>query len=404
MRRVTVAGVAPGQTVLDAKTLAAAAQADLIVGAKRFLALLSPTEAAILEVEGQVSAAVDRVAANPKMKALFLASGDPGFFGIGALLVKKLGSAEVEIFPAVSSLQYAFARAGSSWSDAALLSLHAKPLDSLAAHLGAPKIGLLTDRVNTPAAIARYLIEGGCGDMAMTVCSDLGLEGEKLETGKPSDFAGWEGSPLNVVLLAQAANLPRFSVPGVGDAEFRHPRGRITKRLVRSAALALLELPQAGVLWDIGAGSGSVGIEAALLRPGLVVCSVEKDAEALGDIHANKLKFRVAALKVVEALAPEGLADLPAPDRVFIGGSGGNLASILDISWERLPLGGLILLSTVLAETQADALAWARSNNIEAELTQLSVSHSKRTGTSTRLAAQDPVTLITLRKEKASDG
>lgn len=398
MKRVHVVGISPGQRKLSGEILELAGSVDLIVGASRLLALLPECGAERMTVENRVGEAVERVAADPSMKAVFLASGDPGFFGIGALLTKKLPHGEVEIHPAVSSLQAAFARIGEPWSDARFASLHGRSFDNLLPLLGSPRIGLLTDPENTPAKIASFLTEAGWGEIEMAVCSELGAESEKVERGAVSEFTRWTGPSLNVVLLIDRNGGERPLGPGIPDEEFLHPRGRITKALVRAAALSLLSLPRRGILWDVGAGSGSVSIEACLLSPGLKAYAVEKDDEALGHAAANRKKFRTAAVTVVAGKAPEALADLPAPDRVFVGGSGGRLDEILTLCHERLTAGGAIVVSTVLAETFHTVLSWAKASGIEVEWSEIRVSRSRPTGTGTRLAAQDPVTLVRIAK------
>lgn len=399
MKRICVIGVSPGQKALSAEAALRLARAELVIGSGRLLALAADCSAEKMTVEGRVAQAVERVASNPGLRAVFLASGDPGFFGIGATLVKKLGADEVEILPAVSSLQAAFAKIGEPWSDARFASLHGRGFDAFLPLLGSPRIGLLTDAENNPAKIAAFLADSGWGGLEMYVCSNIGQEGETVECGKAMEFTGWRGHALNVVLLIDRETDQRPLGPGLPEERFLHPRGRITKSFVRAAALAMLELPRRGVLWDIGAGSGSVGIEASLLSPGLTVHAIERDEEALGHLRENRKAFRAAQVTVVPGGAPEALAGLPSPDRVFIGGSGGRLAEILSIGLDALPQGGIIVVSTVLAETFHETLTWAKTNGLTPEWAELQVGKSKPTGAGTRLAAQDPVTLIKLTKE-----
>lgn len=399
MKRVCVVGISPGQKTLPPEAAERLTKAGLVVGSGRLLALAPDCAAEKIAVEGRVSEVVERVAANPELNVVFLASGDPGFFGIGATLVKKMGAEEVEIIPAVSSLQAAFAKIGEPWSDARFASLHGRSFDALLPLLGSPRIGLLTDAENNPAKIASFLDDAGWGGLSMAVCSNIGEDGEKAELGKVADFSAWSGPSLNVVILLNREGDERPLGPGLPEELFLHPRGRITKSFVRAAALAMLELPRRGVLWDIGAGSGSVGIEASLLSPGLKVCAIERDEEALGHMRENRKRFRAAQVSVVAGGAPEALLELPAPDRVFIGGSGGRLSDILSICHDRLPAGGVTVVSTVLAETFHDTLAWAKANRRTPEWAELQVGKSKPTGAGTRLAAQDPVTLIKLTKE-----
>lgn len=396
-RRVLVIGVAPGQTSLSEDLLRQLEAADLLVSAERHIPLAKGFKGETLPVEGKVSEAVARVVSDKALKAVFLASGDPGFFGIGALLYKKLPG-EVELIPAVTSLQAAFAKLGASWSEARFASLHGKGFENLFPLLGAPAVGLLTDEKNSPSSIASFLVEAGWGDLKMGVCGNLGLAGETVELGPVASFTRWTGPALNVVALFNEKPDERPLGPGIPDEEFIHPRGRITKSFVRAAALAKLSLPRRGVMWDVGAGSGSVGIEAALLSPNLRVYGVEKDDEAFSHAVENRKKFRAASLSLHHGEAPEALAALPDPDRVFIGGSGGQLPEVLDHAFARLSAGGTIVVSTVLAETFHTSLGWARARNLQADWSELLASHSKPTGSGTRLSAQDPVTLLRIVK------
>lgn len=398
--RVHVIGVPPGCRQLNAEALELVAEADLVVAAERFRPLIADFANEVMAVEHRISEAVDRVAADPKLRAVFLASGDPGFFGIAALLWRKLPPGDVRVLPAASAMQHAFARAGVPWSDARMASLHGRDIGDLAPVLGASKVGLFTDGENNPARIARFLSDAGWEDLEMVVCSDLGGPAEQVERGTAADFLHWRGSDLNVVLLLRRGPDPRPLGPGLPDSAFRHPRGRITKSIVRAAALGLLELPRAGVLWDVGAGSGSLGIEAALLAPELRVYAVERDPEALEDLRANRRGLRAASVTVVEGEAPAALAALPAPDRVFIGGSGGSLPAALDASFARLSAGGAVVVATVLAETFAAGIEWAKRTGRAAEWTEVSFSRSRPTGAGTRLAAENPVTLLKLREEE----
>lgn len=401
--RICVIGVEPGAKALSDAARARAARASLAVTAARHRPLLGEFPGEILLVEYKVAEAVERVASDPSLNAVFLASGDPGFFGIAALVAKKLGPGEVEVLPAVSSLQLAFARLGEPWSDARFASLHGRGLQGLCEVLGAPRVGLLTDGEHGPAAVAAFLEEAGWGDLDMAVCEDLGLETEKIRRGPVGDFLAWRGSSLNVVALLRNGPDPRPLGPGLPDEAFLHPRGRITKREARAAALSLLALPRRGVLWDVGAGSGSVGIEAALLAPALKVFAVERDEEAVGHVRENRRRLRAASLTVVPGAAPEALEALPDPDRVFIGGSGGNLAACLDLVAARLAPGGRVVVSTVLAETFCATLAWAKERGWGVEWTEIAASRSRPTGAGTRREAENPVTLLALAPPEGSN-
>lgn len=397
--RVVVVGVAPGCEALDAKVLALLEGADLLVVAKRHLALADNFTGEVLGVEHRVMEVVNRVASQKELKAVFLASGDPGFFGIATLLARKLTAEELEVIPAVSSMQAAFGKLGVSWSEARFASLHGRPFEGLAKVLGAPRIGLLTDEKNTPAKVARFLVDAGWDKLEMAVASDIGMATEKVERGPVGDFTDWVGSAMNVVVLIDDAPDSRPLGPGLPEELFAHPRGRITKREVRATALGLLSLPRVGVMWDVGAGSGSVGIEAALLAPALTVYAVERDAEAFGHVVENRRRFKVANLVAVEGPAPQMLEQLPDPDRVFIGGSGGTLPRVLDIIAARLKEGGKVVITTVLQETFDEALKWAsQASGWRASWTEVVSSRSKQVGSGTMKVSQNPVSAICIER------
>jgi precorrin-6Y C5,15-methyltransferase (decarboxylating) len=295
-------------------------------------------------------------------------------------------------------MQLAFARAGETWSEARFSSLHGRPVENLADVLGEPKVGVFTDPTNTPARIARFLLDSGWGDLEMVVAEDLGLPSERVSRGKPEDLLRWEGSPLNVVLLLRRGPDPRPLGPGLPDEDFSHSRGLITKAEVRAVALGLLGLRRSGVLWDVGAGSGSVSVEACLLAPGLRAYAVEKTREGFEHTVENRRRFRCAGLQPVLGEAPAALADLPTPESVFVGGSGGLLTPILDRSWERLYPGGHLVVAAVLVDTLCEILGWAQARGLGPALTEVGAARSRALSGSVRLEAQNPVTLARLVK------
>lgn len=391
--RVHLIGVPPGAAALPAEAAEAVADCALLAGAARHLALVPGFGGERCPVEGRLGELVRRIAEEPERRAAILASGDPGFFGVAGLVLRHVPSDEVRIWPAVSSMQLAFARAGETWSDARFASLHGRPLENLVPLLGAARIGVFTDPANSPARIARFLTDAGWDDLEMVVAEDLGLPGERTRRGSPDAFLAWEGSPLNVVLLLRRGPDPRPLGPGLPEGAFSHARGLITKAEVRCAALGALGLPREGVLWDVGAGSGSVAVEACLLRPGLRAYAVEKSESGIGHVAENRRRFRTAGLVPVHGEAPAALAGLPAPDAVFVGGSGGRLAAILDACWAALHSGGTLVAAAVLLETLSEVLAWARETGLEPQMTEIRAARSRALGRRHRLEPENPVTL-----------
>lgn len=396
--RVHVIGLAPGAPALPQEARAAAEACRLLAGAARHLALLPGFAGEIWPLEGRLPQLLDRLAAEPALTAAVLASGDPGFFGVAAALSRRLPPGEVRIWPAVSSMQLAFARAGEPWSDARFASLHGRPLEKLAAVLGAPRIGLFTDPDNGPPRIARYLLESGWEGLEMVVAEDLGLPAERVRRGPVSDFLAWQGSPLNVVLLlgGDAGRAPIG--PGLPDEAFAHARGLITKAEVRAVVLGRLRLPAQGVLWDVGAGSGSVSVEACLLRPGLRAYAVERDEERVGHIRENRRTFRAAGVVPVAGEAPSALAGIPDPDSVYVGGTGGQPAPVLDATWERLRAGGTLVAAAVLVETLCGVVDWSQKAGVAGDLVQVACSRARDLGPGRRWEPLSPVVLFCARK------
>lgn len=288
-------------------------------------------------------------------------TGDPLFFGFGRLLTDTFADREIIFEPSLSTMQLCFARFGIPWDDAQFLSLHGRPLHLIERKLQAEKLFLFTDRTNSPAAVARFLIdrfgEQEAGRYHLSVGECLATARERLLEGTPQALAEQVFHEPNCLILrntapATDADKPRF---GLREQELVHSRGLITKNEVRAAVLHALALPQQGVLWDIGAGSGSVGIEAARLFPELTVYSVEKNDMERANIQANRQRFRCWNLIVVPGAAPSALTRLPLPDRVFIGGSGGNLPSILKYLFNTIAGSTIIVLTAVSDRTRSQA-------------------------------------------------
>lgn len=305
--------------------------------------------------------------------AVVLASGDPLFFGIGRRLLFCLGSQNVDIYPSLSFIQLAAARFKVPWDDANFISLHGRD-GSREYHrmLRLNKTFILTDEKNSPDVIARNLIKiigetGNLGSWTVYVGENLGLPGERITRGSLLDISKKTFDKLNIMLLVREDKDSSSILPfGLSETEIVHSRGMITKNEVRSVVLHSLRLPQTGVFWDIGAGSGSVGIEAARLFPELQVFAVERSPEQLVNIRENQKKFFTYNLHLIDGEAPEALSPLPHPDRVFIGGSHGKLKEIIDICSERLAKGGRIVINAVTKNTKelAPRLLYETSFNV----------------------------------------
>ena len=335
---------------------------------------------------------------------VLLASGDPTFFGIGRRAVREFGKDAVEIIPDLSSIQIAFSRIKESWDDAFLMSLHGGPdpekrrrlpyeLDDIPYLLQRHnKIAILTDKENNPAIIAKFLNSS----LKIHVCEKLGYPDEKITEGAPEEIAGMSFEMPNVVIIQSSAFSVQRSVAtfGLKEDEITHSRGLITKDEVRAVTIHKLSLPQRGVLWDIGAGSGSVSIETARLYPEIKVFAVEKDEEQIKNIKENRIKFDAANIEIIKGQAPDVLINLPVPDRVFIGGSGGAIKEIIEFVSSKIS-SGIVVINAITIETLNEAIKSLENKGFVVEVSEISVSRSKTVSGKRHMSALNPVFIIT---------
>lgn len=403
LRSVTIVGVGDdGAAGLAPRALEAVARARLLVGGDRHLALFPESRAERIALGKGLDAALDRIRlAADSGPVCVLASGDPLFFGIGPRVVEALGPARVEILPQPSSLQQAFARVGLAWDDATFLSLHGRPRDGLLARLRRrAKVACFTDAANSPAAIARHLSAHGETGWTAWVCERLGGEAERVRSFRLDALAACaDVDPLNVLVLVRDPGWrPPPVIPFLPDEAFSTRNGLLTKREVRLAALGALGLAEGSVLWDVGAGSGSVAIEAALLAPEGRVYAVERDAEMLGHLERNVRTHGADNVRIVAGAAPAALEGLEPPDAVFVGGSGGDLSAILDRSLAALRPGGRLVVNAALLDTLEEARRFLAARGLRPEVTLASFARGAPIAGSLRLDPLSPVHVVAVGK------
>ncbi|MBI4687298.1 MAG: precorrin-6y C5,15-methyltransferase (decarboxylating) subunit CbiE [Nitrospirae bacterium] len=344
------------------------------------------------------------------VRIVLLASGDPLFFGIGRRAIKEFGKDKVEILPDLSSAQTAFSRIKEVWSDALFISLHGGPdpkkrrrleyeIEDIPALLQRHnKISILTDKENNPSAIAKVLSSSLVtrhSSLMVYVCEKLGYPDEKITEGAPEEIAKMSFQQPNLVII-QGLGIGDQGLKigfGLKENEISHSRGLITKDEARAITIHKLRLPEGGVFWDIGSGSGSVSIEAVRLCRGLKAFAVEKNKEQIENIKKNKDRFNIAAIKIIEGEAPEALSELPQPDRVFIGGSGGRLNEILDVVKEKMT-SGIVVVNAATIETLNEAVRCLEDRGFSVEITEVSISRSKTIGGKRHLSALNPVFIV----------
>jgi len=354
-------------------------QADLVVGSRRQLDAVGRQG---LELFGPLPEVLNAVAREPGAVCV-LASGDPGFFGIVRPLAERFGPAALDVHPAPSSVALAFARLGLPWDDAVVVSAHGRPLaDAVAAVKRSTKAAVLVSPENTPADLGRALLDAEATHDGVAVCSRLGLADEHVHRTDLTGLARMKWDPLSVVVLWHGRGVAATKTLAFGrpDGDFAHRAGMITKAEVRAVVLSKLQLPVTGVLWDVGAGSGSVALECAAVAPGLDVHAVERDVSELRKNAAG------TTVRIVSGEAPDALAALPNPDRVFVGGGG---LDVLDAARQRLRAGGR-LVATYAALDRAAAAADRLGH-----LAQVSLARGSRLPDgSMRLAAENPVFVV----------
>jgi precorrin-6Y C5,15-methyltransferase (decarboxylating) len=378
-----LAVVGLGEDGLDGLSPAArrlVAQAAFVVGGRRHLALVEPLVAETLVWPSPIEDALDRIEAWRGKPVCVLASGDPFFFGVGTMLTRRFAPAEMISIPAPSAFALAASRLGWSQQDCAMLSLHGRPLEGIIPHLepGARILALSWDDA-TPAKLAALLTARGMGQSKLTVCEAMGGPRERIRETQAQSFALESVAALNTIALEVVADrdarvLPR--APGQPDEWFEHD-GQITKRDIRAITLSALTPGRGEMLWDIGAGSGSIAIEWLLADPANRAVAIEARHERAARIVRNSLSFGVPHLAVVNGEAPHVLGELPPPDAVFIGG-GATAPTMIERAIDALPSSGRLVVNAVTLETQAACVGWrARWSG---ELVQIAVAHAEPVG------------------------
>ena len=407
-----------GAASLSATALAHLRQARVVIGARRTLALFDDEihpQATRLDLSGQLAAVPEwiRAARGDLLPVVLLATGDPLCHGIASYLAAQLCVEALEVLPNVSTLQLACARVGLAWQDARIVSIHAADAGEWA--VGAPpahglyalaqalrahdRLLVLTSPANTPDRVARLLLaERQDDDWQLAVAECLNTADERVRAElSPAEAATLRFADPNVLLLWRRKPRPEPVRFGLADAAYvqRQPeKGLITKQEVRAVSLARLQLRADSRVWDLGAGSGSVGLEAARLCPQGHVWAIEKNEADVAIARQNQQAFGVSNHTLVHGKAPEGLQAWPDPDAVFIGGSGGELAELIGLTLRRLRPGGWLVMNFVTLENLASATAALTTAGATWDVLQLQAARSKPILHMHRMAAENPVWIV----------
>jgi precorrin-6Y C5,15-methyltransferase (decarboxylating) len=383
MRRwLSIVGI--GEDGLDGLSPAARvliAQASLVVGGKRHLALVADAvKGETLAWPRPPQAAFPAIFARRGDSVCIVATGDPFFYGIGSILAQEVAAEEIICLPGASSFSLAASRLGWAVQDCALVTLHGRTLERIVPHLQPhTRILALSWDQTTPGRLAELLVRHGFGDARITVCEALAGPRERLTRATAETFRLDGIDPLNLVAIELGVSARGRVVPlapGLPDAWFEHD-GQLTKQDIRAVTLAALAPRQGELLWDIGAGSGSVGIEWMLASPANRAVAIEQDPVRAGRIARNAAALGVPDLAVIEGVAPDALRDLARPDAVFVGG-GATASGTIDTAWAALAEGGRLVVNSVTIETQAELIR--RFKALGGSLKTIQIAHADAVG------------------------
>ncbi|NWB22004.1 MULTISPECIES: precorrin-6y C5,15-methyltransferase (decarboxylating) subunit CbiE [unclassified Pseudomonas] len=323
-----------------------------------------------------------------------LASGDPMFYGVGASLARQVPADELLILPAPSSVSLAAARLGWPLQEVVTLSVVARPMAALNAHLASGvRLLVLSNDGQSPAAIATQLAERGFGASRLSVFEHLGGPDERRIDGIARDWPGEPIAALNLLAIdcVADANTARLSrLAGLPDSAFRHD-GQLTKRDVRAMTLARLAPMPGELLWDVGAGSGSIGIEWMRAHPSCRALAIEADEGRQLLIEHNRDALGVPGLQLIRGTAPHALNGLEAPDAIFIGG-GVTRDGVLDTCWQHLRPGGRLVANAVTLQSEMTLMAWREQHG--GELTRIHVAQAQPLGDFDTWRQALPITLL----------
>lgn len=385
-------------------------QAELLIGAENTLAAMDGVQAEQLEVGGDLEAVIDRIDQTADKRVVVLATGDPLFYGTARYLCDRLGKDRFEVLPHVSSMQLAFARVKESWDEAYLTNLATQPLERVVEKVRtAQTVGVFTTEEVPPQRVAAALLENRIDYFTGYVCENLGSPDERVTHSELAELADQQFSPLNVMILVRKPNVPDRPAEMAGRRLFGNPdefflqskpkRGLLTPTEVRSIALAEMDLGATSIVWDVGAGSGSVAIEAAQIAAGGTTYAIEMDLEDHQLISANAERFAVTNLVPVLGQAPEAWEKLPDPDAIFVGGTGRMVSRIVELAFARLRPQGRIVANVGSIENVATIREVLQRGAGDANVWMVNVARGTYQLERLRFESLNPTFLIGARKD-----
>ncbi len=408
--KITIIGIGDdGFDGLTRQALEWIAGAGTLYGPSNLLNKVQAQGPRLVPLSADLDQVAETIAAPAAPPLVMLASGDPLFYGVARYLCEKLGKERFEVLPHVSSMQLAFARVKESWDEAYLTNLATQSVSKVVGRIrSAEKVGVFTTDSVPPQALAKALLEQGIDYFTAYICENLGSRDECVTRGSLAEIAAQSFGSLNVMILVRLPDMPDRPTKLVGKRLFGNPdecflqsrpkRGLLTPSEVRAIALAEMDLGPSSVVWDVGAGSGSVAIESAQLSPEGQIYAIEMDPEDYNLLIENSRTFGTDNLTPVLGEAPAAWRELPDPDAIFVGGTGRAVVGLVDAAWERLRSGGRMVVSIAAIDNLTAAEQALRAKSCDPQILMINLSRGQQQLDSLRLEAANPSFLLVAKK------
>ena len=403
LEKRTISCIGIGMGTLDTLTHEAAEtirNADILFGAKRILESVEHMPGLLHESQERVeeyrSAQIaEYLSTRPHLtRIVILMSGDVGFYSGARLVQDAFPDEKIDYYCGISSVVYFASKVPTSWQDAKLLSAHGRSLNLLNCVQRYPKIIMIVSGVEDVRAICQELVEAEMTYVHVTVGTNLSYQEETVTSGTPEAFLQAETTGLHIMLI-ENPQAKHIIVPGMSDECFVRGKVPMTKEEIRILSVAKLQLTEDSIVYDVGAGTGSVSMECARLCTNGTVYAVERNPEGIALIRENSKKLRLSNVKAIEGLAPEALMDLPAPTHAFIGGSAGNMGEILDVLRAKNP-SVRIVINTIALESISEVMQLLKERGYDADIVQISAAKSRVLGRYHMMTGLNPVYIITI--------
>lgn len=406
-RKLYIVGLGPGsRKLLHPAAAAAIEESDVLIGGKRNLEAFEDLNREKVEIGNNLEEVYTYIMDNIGLKRIaVLVTGDPGIYSIMEFLKSRLVNAEIEVLPGISSIQYLCSKLKLSWNDMFITSLHGRQQEDLADIVGSnKKVAVFTGGKCRPDKVCQRLLEYNLTDVIVTVGENLSYPNERIVRGVPEEIGALDFDSLSVMIIenGNAEKCPGgewiYAAPGIPDDRFIRGDVPMTKEEVRAVSLSKLRLKEDSIVYDIGAGTGSVSIECGICCKKGRVFAVEKEPDAVELITKNIEKFRLSNVEIVRGEAPAAAAGGPAPDKVFVGGTGGNMEEIL--KWvNSFDKNIRVVINSVTIESTYEAVNGLEKQGFEnIDIVNMAVSRSRAAGKKHLMQAQNPVYIISAEK------